>query len=397
LKTVLLAWELGAGLGHVVPLRWVAQRLIKAEVSVTAAVKSLSAARLLAEIGVRVLQAPIWPVTFYSDAQRRAVSSATLIDSLAGFGLADPVVLSSLVAAWRELFALVKPDLVIADFAPAAALAARHYLPLAAVGQGYSNPPAELERFPLLHQYAPPIWKEATVLATVNEVLASFAVPPLGRIGEIFRADVVAITNFPLLDPYRAYRSSPARGPFFETPPIARRPDAAGIYAYLSSGELRKDVVAALLPLGPRVRLFAPGLIRPQLADFREAGASIAPALPNLFEELAGARLAVHVGSATTAAGALAAGVPQIILSLDVEKDLTGVALEQAGVGKLLRVYDPAVQLATDTVIALAEDSALAARASAVGMLHRRMLGADPLAAFVGECLELLKLPAPPS
>jgi hypothetical protein len=395
LKRVLLAWELGAGLGHVMTLRRVARPLAMAGVGVTAVVKDLSAGRVLAEAGIGVVLAPIWPVRPYGEAPRRPVSSATFIDSLAGFGLADPVVLSSLIAAWRQLFALARPNLVIADYAPAAALAARHQLPLATVGQGYSNPPAELERLPLLHRYAPPVWQEPAVLAAVNETLAGFSIPPLARIGEIFQADVVAIANFPLLDPYRAFRATPARGPFFDTPPLARRPDAATIFAYLSTSGLRDDVVAALLPLGAQLRLVGPGLSSAQIAAFREAGASIPPNLPNLGEELASARLAVHLGSGATAASAIAAGVPQLVLSLDVEKDLTGSALERAGLGRWLRIYDPSVRLTTETVVALAEDGALAARAGAVGMLHRRMLAADPLAAFVRECLELLSLPAP--
>ena len=396
MKRVLLAWELGGGLGHVMTLRRVVRPLAMAGVGVTAAVKDLSAARVLAEAGIGVVQAPVWPVTFYSEARRRAVSSATFIDSLAGFGLADAAALSSLLAAWRQLFALVKPDLVVADFAPAAALATRHNLPLATVGQGYSNPPSGLDRFPLLHHYAPPVWQETAVLAAVNKALANFSIRPLTRLGEIFQADAVAITNFRVLDPYRAYRAAPARGPFFDTPPLARRPDAATIFAYLSeSGNLRDDVVAALLPLGSRLRLVGPGLSSAQLAAFRKAGASIPPNLPDLGQELADARLVIHLGGAATAASALAAGVPQLVLAVDIEKELTGQALEQAGIGKLIRVYDPNVLLTTETVITLAEDAALAARAGAVGLLHRRMLSADPLAAFVGECLELLGLPAP--
>jgi hypothetical protein len=222
LKRVLLAWELGGGLGHVMTLRRVARPLAMAGAAVTAAVKDLSAGRVLAEAGIDVVQAPVWPVLFYSAARRGSVSSATFIDSLAGFGLADAATLSSLLAAWLRLFALVKPDLVVADYAPAAALATRGRLPLATVGPGYSSPPSTLERLPLLHHYAPPVWQEAAVLAAANQALANCSIRPLTRIGEIFQADAVAITNFPVLDPYRAYRAMPARGPFFDTPPLAR-------------------------------------------------------------------------------------------------------------------------------------------------------------------------------
>jgi hypothetical protein len=342
------------------------------------------------------VQAPIWPVTFYSEAQRRALSSATLVDSLAGFGLADPIELKSRIRAWRQLFDLVRPELVIADFAPAAALAARHWLPLAAVGSGFANPPQGIERFPLLHDYSPPLWDETAVLTAVNHALLGVSASPLDRLSEIFRADAIAITTFPVLDPYHQYRTVPARGPFFDALPIARGPGAATIFAYLSSsGELREDVVSALVPLGRRLKLVAPRLTKSQLGAFREAGAQIPVSLPNLAQELADARLIVHVGSGGTAASALAAGVPQLVLAVDIEKELNGQALERAGVAKLLRVYDPAVRPATEMIIAMAEDDTLAARAAEVAQPHRQMLSIDPLGSFMRDCFDLLDIATP--
>ena len=199
-----------------------------------------------------------------------------------------------------------------------------------------------------------------------------------------------------MLDPYNAYRAIPARGPFFDTLPISRRPGASTIFAYLSSsGELREDVVSALLPLGRRLRLVAPRLTKSQLGAFREAGAVIPASLPNLAQELADARLIVHVGSGGTAASALAAGVPQLVLAVDIEKELNGQALERAGVANLLRVYDPTVRLSTEMVLAMAEDDVMALHAAEVATRHRRTLSIDPFNSFMRECFDLLNIAAP--
>jgi UDP:flavonoid glycosyltransferase YjiC (YdhE family) len=125
------------------------------------------------------------------------------------------------------------------------------------------------------------------------------------------------------------------------------------------------------------------------------AGAAIPRHLPNLAEELADARLIVHLGSGNTAASALAAGVPQLVLAVDIEKELNGRALEGAGVAKLLRAYDPDVRLSTELIIAMAEDDALAAHAAEIAKPHRQMLSIDPLGLFMRDCFDLLGIAAP--
>ena len=147
-KTVLLAWELGSGLGHVMPLRRIATRLLRQGIRIIAVLKDVSSARWLDGLDADVMQAPVWPVTFKSDAERARLSSATLADSLADFGLADEEALRILLTAWSHLFDLIRPDLVIADFAPAAALTARGRLPLALVGNGSRCRPPRWITFP---------------------------------------------------------------------------------------------------------------------------------------------------------------------------------------------------------------------------------------------------------
>ena len=77
-KTVLLAWELGSGLGHVMPLRRIATRLLRQGIRIIAVPKDVSSARWLDGLDADVMQAPVWPVTFKSDAERARLSSATL-------------------------------------------------------------------------------------------------------------------------------------------------------------------------------------------------------------------------------------------------------------------------------------------------------------------------------
>ena len=391
-KTVLLAWELGSGLGHVMPLRRIATRLLRQGIRIIAVLKDVSSARWLDGLDADVMQAPVWPVTFKSDAERARLSSATLADSLADFGLADEEALRILLTAWSHLFDLIRPDLVIADFAPAAALTARGRLPLALVGNGFTLPPAEMDHFPLLHRMSGPVWREADLLTVVNNALQRISSPPLDRLPQMFAADTRAVATFPLLDPYREERAEPADGPFLDRAPIARRNDAGAILAYFSTGlDARPEVVAALCPLASRLRVFAPGFSIASRETLGRAGARVEIRPMPLAEALAESRLVIHSGSAGIAAQALAAGVPQLVLSVDIEKELTGGALERAGAGKLVKFHDPTACVSSEMVAALASDAESAARAADLGRSHREALRAhDPLSPFESACRRLL-------
>jgi UDP:flavonoid glycosyltransferase YjiC (YdhE family) len=106
---------------------------------------------------------------------------------------------------------------------------------------------------------------------------------------------------------------------------------------------------------------------------------------------MASARLAIHFGGSGLASEALAAGVPQLVLSMQVEQDLTGAALQSAGVGRLVRAYDPASKIPAGTVDELLQDTGMAERAAEAGRQHREWLGGrDVLASFESRSRELL-------
>lgn len=391
MPSALFAWELGRGLGHVLRIKRLAARLKPHGIRPVAAVRNPASAQILTEDGIEVLQAPLWPdpiaagSAFYD-------SSSTFGDMLAGLGLADARTLTAMLAAWDRLLALVDPDLIVADYAPAAMLAARGRFPLAVVGNGFTVPPAEMPSFPLLHNVSPPLRQEDEILHAVNAVLCARKQSPLDHLPQMLAGEVTSVQTFPLLDPYTTQRVVPVDGPIM-TIPQPRRPDAKTIFVYVADNKpLRPDIVAALLPLGARLRVFAPGLSAGQIGALAKAGAAIEDHPLRLEHELATMGLSIHIGGLGVACSALAAGVPQLVLSIDIEKDLYGLALERAGVGRLIKIHDPAATISTALIEDLASDGQLGSRAMAVGEDHRRLLrGFDPLTTFEGQCLKLLQ------
>lgn len=382
MRTILLAWEFGTGFGHVLTLRRIAARLMAQGFRCVAAVKDVGTAAALAEAGVEVLQAPPWKIPR---------SSATLGDTLGDVGFEDAQELRPRLEAWCRIISRTAPALVIADYAPGACLAARGRVPLALIGNGYTLPPGGMQNFPLLHQISPPVRPEQRLLDVTNSVLHDLRLQPLQRFPQLFSGDAYWVHTFPLLDPYARWRQRPAQGPAIDRLPEPRAADASEILVYLSSWRgLQRSFLHALRPVARQVRLFAAGFTPAETEPFAAMGMRLQAQPFDLAKDFAGARLVVHLGSEGTASGCVMAGVPQLACAVDVEKELIGKALAQAGIGKFILNYDPAVTLTEDAVQSLLADQAMAERARVIGEAHRAQYrNADPLSEFELACLKL--------
>jgi hypothetical protein len=391
-KTVLLAWELGGGMGHVTALHRLAGLIKHLDVRLVAVVKNPVAAATLSAAGVEVVQAPPWPSAARTPAEITRTSSSTMGDILATAGLADPAGLNCLLRGWEDHFIRIKPDLVVADLAPAAALIAHGRVPLVLTGNGFTLPPSDLPRFPALHRLAPPAFEEEETLSIVNAALKAHHRPSLDFLPQVFAADARLVLTFPLLDPYRSQRAQAADGPVFEQAPIPAAADARTVFCYFSRGyPLHPDLPRALLAHADGLEIHAPELPEAEAGALQRAGASIAIEPAPAARALAAASLVVHFGGSGLAAEALAAGVPQLILSMQVEQDLNGSALQDAALGRVVHAWDPASRLPTALLDDLLQDTGLARRAAEAGRRHRAWLAAaDPAAAFERTCRELL-------
>jgi UDP:flavonoid glycosyltransferase YjiC (YdhE family) len=389
-KTVLFAWELGAGSGHLMNMRRLAERLRARGVRVVAAVTRLSAISALDGVIDEIHRMPHWPGP---DADpTRAQSSATLNDMLVGAGLGDAALVGKIAQAWMRLLQTVDPALVVADFAPAAALAARQRVPLMLIGNGYSLPPNEMPSFPPLHMFAPPVHRETDTLAAVNAAAAALGLHALDRLPQLFAGDAHLVHTLPLLDPYAGFRQKPVDGPLIHYAPRQCETDARQVFAYISQGvEVRDDVVAALRQVATRLRIHAPMLSDVARENLARAGARIEDTPVELSHVLPACRLVVHLGGSGLAAEALLAGVPQLVLVTHVEQHLTGFALEQAGVGRCFTAFDPAHALATNAVADLLEDQGMAQRATEAAARQRQELTpGTAFDAFDRACTRLL-------
>lgn len=392
MKTVLFAWELGAGSGHLMNFRRLASRLRDRNVRLVAAVTRLDSISVLDDVITEIHRMPDWRATA-ADRTGRPASSATLNDILVGAGLADAARMQKALEAWDRLFRAIDPDLVIADFAPTGALAARHRIPLLMTGSGFTLPPHDMHAFPPLHESHAPVYSEEDTLAEINVALRKQGLQALDRLPQLFAGDDCLVHTLPLLDPYARYRRAPADGPLLDRAPRGREADARDVFVYLSDGvDVRSDVVAALRPIAGCLRIHAPSLADDARIDLARRGARIESQRVDIAALLPQCRLVVHLGGIGLAAEALLAGVPQFTLVTHVEQHLTGLALERAGAGRLFTAYDDAQTLPTHALADMLGAEPTVLRAADVGAHCRATFAADaPFEKFERACTQLLR------
>lgn len=392
MKTVLFAWERGGGFGHTATLARFADVLKRHQVRPVFVLRQPDTARLL-DAGAEVLQAPPWPADTAGEHAPR--STATMHDQLVSAGLADEAGLRSMLQAWDGILKTVAPDLVVADYAPAASMMARRRIPLIVIGNGFTAPPDSMKRFPLLHRVTPPRWNEDETLQAVNRALQSLNRPALEYLPHIFAGDAQIVLTFPVLDPYDLQRSQPLAGPILDVAPLESRTDANDVFVYLSQGVLSKlpfDIAQVLLPIANRLVISAPDMPREQADHLLRRGARMSSQHLPLSETLASSKLAIHFGGSGLAAHALAAGVPQLILATHIEQLLNGLQLEKADLGNVIDSHDPQVDVARSLQKILADNN-LRQQATQAGHTHREMLKTmKPLETFEAAALKLLDL-----
>lgn len=349
---VLLAWELGSGLGHVTKARVLARELRRRGFRCVLAVSNLAAAREVGLEGEDVRQAPPWPMQTGAAKVRQDYIPATLGELLAEMVFSDVDAIAGQIEGWRGMARDIRPDIVVADYAPGVHLAMRDRLPVVAFSVGYCLPPAHLPEFPRLGSSVRPLREaEHSVLARINEAVRRTGGRALERYPQVFEALEHAVVSPPLLDPYHARRTSPLLGPVIPKRPALRTP-GDGLFVYLWEGVHQHEwIIEGIARAGGPGLVYIPQMREETAARLEAGGLTILRKPADLDVAFASAGVVVHHGSHGMACAALAAGLPQIAITFDQEKVITAGRLEALGVARHvpLAVANPrAVHLGID-------------------------------------------------
>jgi len=389
MATVAYAWEFGAGLGHIGAFLPMARELRRRGHDVRWMVAQVGAtARLLAHEGFAWLQAPVMPEA------RREGPPLTYADILLRFGYGNVADLLGVVVGWRELFLATRAQVVMADHAPSALLAARSLgLPSVLFSSGFCVPPPVSPTPNMRPWLALPAERlvaiEREAVANINAVLAHFGGAPVGAVHELFAVAEDTLLGFPELDHYergaaRYWGNLPDAG-VGEAPAWPALPGKR-IFAYLRADcRHHEAALAALASLRQPTLVFFPDAPPQTLARFAAPHLAFSKAPVDLERAAAEADAAVTYASLATTTRFLLAGKPVLLLPFHLEQYLMARRVEEIGAGlladperpaddlpqKLERVlYDPSL---TANAAAFAAKYAAFPQATIVGNLARRV------------------------
>lgn len=351
----LLCWEFGGGLGHAGRLKPLARLLMQRGHQVDLALRDIVHTRaLLSDLadlpGMRVLQAPVW----LHQTVGLPEPLVSLTEILMGNGYLKADHLHGLVAGWRALMALTQADVVVADYAPTATIAARSLnLPAASVGAGFYVPP-DVSPLPPFRtwEHVPPariVEGDKVVLRAVNTVLQDLGAAPCAKLVDIFRGDLPLLCTWPELDHYRRGPLPDGQrylGPTF-LPESGDKPGHAGdeashwpdlpgpkVFAYLrASHPDHALVLRALDQAGCATLCYLPEVAAGKPAPVSSPRIRYAAGPVHLGQTLPQAELMVSHGGEASLTQALLAGLPVLLLPTHAEQFLMAQRVEEAGAG----------------------------------------------------------------
>jgi UDP:flavonoid glycosyltransferase YjiC (YdhE family) len=340
MKRVVFCTELGGNYGHISGFIKLSQYLVAQGCEVVFILRSLQFAHLLGSKAV-CFQAP---VPNFVPVRRDTYSYSGLLSSM---GYNDESVLTEYLGMWRRLFESLKVDLVVADHAPTALLAA-HSLNLhaCAIGTGFVVPPAA-DKFPLFISGVPHSVDEmdAAVLSVVNKALAKFQSAPLITVGDIFNRSNQFLCTFPEMDHYGFRPDADYWGPLFseDMAEIVDWPNdfEPKIFAYLTPKVRSLTLVLHALAQLPGCKLVhIPGFTLQDIAGYRHLDLKIISSPVNIKSVLSDASLVVSQGGAGLGSQCLLAGVRHVMIPTQTEQRMLARRMTAQG---LVYAVDPEV------------------------------------------------------
>jgi UDP:flavonoid glycosyltransferase YjiC (YdhE family) len=295
------------------------------------------------------------------------------------FGYRDPPQLRGLLRAWRDLIAAAGAQVLVADHAPTALLAARALgMARAVFGNPFGAPPPSDPTPSLVPGLKVPPQRlassDAAVIETIN---ASQDGPGLAALRQMFEGATLMLLGAPELDPYgprdaRHYigllaASLGGRRPAW--PAGVAPPRAIG---YLKAGHPHVEaVLEALAASGIACTLHLSGSDAPGLARRHERPGFAAGGALDMEHAAAECDFVIcHAGMGTTIA-ALRAGKPLLLLPNYLEQLLTARLVEGIGAARVL-APDEARPDVRGALQALGPGGGLRAAAGAFAARHGR-------------------------
>jgi hypothetical protein len=385
---IVCAWELGASLGHLARVTALARALSAAGHEVTVVVRDLGGSgAFLRDIPCHLQQAPLFHGRL-SLQRPQACLADTLL--LAGYAAADS--LWPLWQGWCTVLRQSQAELLVADHAPTALMAARSLnLPCIPAGNGFTLPAFGAS----LADWRPLKWEddlvarqEQQVVGVINSLLVTGR--QLARLSDLYSGCGTVITSFPHIDPYAGQRRNVqycvdnpqtlTRRAVFSSAARKR------ICAYLVPGFAKfAELCEALAASGADVTLLCPGAGAGPWDRLEGEHFRIERTPLDLAALLNACDLFVGHGALGTLTQCMRLGKPMLLLPLHMEQLHNAVQAQKLGIAHVSPILET-TQAYTQTLSTALQDSSAALKARAFADAHHqhyRQTFADTLVQLV--------------
>ena len=346
---ILDCWELGNGLAYIESMAVGDKLMAKAGHEVHFVGRDLTHAERLFGDRIKYHQAPT-PVIPHNQSQLLP-NPMTFADVLINLGYGSPGAIAGRVRAWRNLFDLLKPDLVRCAHAPDALLAARGTgMRVLVIGIGFLVPPVS-SPLPLLRTWATNAnpermaAREQQVLAGMNQALDLIKAPRIASIGALYaETDERLLFTYPELDDYGPregvryvgnFQAGAGEAPVWPAAPGKR------IFAYLEPFKPMAGVLQALAASGQSVLVYMPHAPEEMTRPYVSGNLRITSKPLDLNRTAQECDLGVSHGGHNIVGTLLYAGKPQLALPTLFPERITGEKIAALGAG-LVTSADPA-------------------------------------------------------
>jgi UDP:flavonoid glycosyltransferase YjiC (YdhE family) len=344
MKHLVFCWEFGEGYGHVAGFRKIAQELKKNGIKVTWILRHLDFAHLVQEEQDDVFQAPH---TRSTNANKESTLSYSHMLSFLGYS--NRQLLLNLVTTWRQLLSMIDADMIVADHAPTALIAAKTLnIKSAMIGTGFFSPP-RMDVFPQFCVFPDqPIEKlkqfDQIFIDTINHSLSHFNLAPIKSATDIFSVEEDFLCTFAELDHYPNRPNAQYWGARFSNEmgkQVSYSTDKFRIFVYMHERSQQFTNVMEWLNTSdaevivhiPKIDVLKASLSYPNITFYPE------PA--NMESVLQQVDLVICNGGHGTVAATLLAGVKVLMLPIQLEQMMLSQLLTKRGFGAFLSADEP--------------------------------------------------------
>jgi len=346
MSRIVFCWELGYGLGHVIPYVPLWHRLQKEKGhELFLVMRDLTMVDFLKEKGIEftAIKAPDRPPYQGNFSSGKVFSYTNIIQNVMAQNY--EICLES-VEKWRRIFDVVQPQLLIAESSPTALLSAKtlNFVPKIIVGgTGFSIPP-DVDPLPNIKYWNgnSPSLKilDESVIHIINKILTHFRKPTFKQISDLYNADFKILKTIPELDPFPTrhnvfyYGSWPSD--FGEEVEIQSHPS---IFLYMRTSSYI-EILLKILSTGMFSSVvYVEGLADAMKTKYNHPSITYLNKPANLSKMMRKIDLAITHGSLNTTVNFLLNETPVLIIPEHLEQLLTGKLVERMKCGTFLSIF----------------------------------------------------------